>query len=179
MKNTEKIIIQFSGLNQGEHDFSFDIEDAFFKQIEGSLIEKGKLNVQVRFIKMSTMLHLHLSFSGKIEIACDRCLDEVFIPISGIDELVVKYSDIGDEESPNIMSILPNETSLDITLFVYEMMVLNLPFRKIPCEILNDFEVCNKAMLKKLDELATKENPTVSEVNNPLWESLNKLKNLN
>ena len=134
--------------------------------------------VDVHLVKMSVMLHLHLSFTGNAQIECDRCLGEVFVPLSGKDELIVKLGGEEITDSSNIITIGAKDSEVDITLFVYEMIALNLPFRKIPCEILNDFSVCDQEMLSKLEQLKSDEQHTNSETN-PLWESLNKLKNLN
>ncbi|MFN4929866.1 MAG: YceD family protein [Bacteroidota bacterium] len=174
----EQLLIAFSGLNQGEHHFNFEIGNKFFEQIENSLIKKGNASVDVHFIKMSAMLQLHLSFTGNAQIECDRCLGEVFIPLSGKDELIVKLGGEEINDSSNIMTIGANDAEINITLFVYEMIALNLPFRKIPCEILNDQSVCDQEMLNKLNELRA-EDQTNNNENNPLWDGLNKLKNLN
>lgn len=174
----EQLVISFSGLNQGDHHFSFEIGNKFFEQIENSLIKKGNALVDVHLVKMSVMLHLHLSFTGNAQIECDRCLGEVFVPLSGKDELIVKLGGEEITDSSNIITIGAKDSEVDITLFVYEMIALNLPFRKIPCEILNDFSVCDQEMLSKLEQLKSDEQHTNSETN-PLWDSLNKLKNLN
>ncbi len=174
----EQLVIPFSGLSQGEHHFSFDIGNKFFEQIENSLIKKGNAQVEVQFIKMSVMLQLHMSFKGNAQIECDRCLGEVFVPLEGNDELIVKMGGEEITDSSNIMTIGAKEAEVDITLFVYEMIALNLPFRKVPCEILNDETVCDKEMLDKLAQLKINEQPS-NEVSNPLWEGLNKLKKLN
>lgn len=174
----EQLVIPFSGLSQGEHHFSFEIGNKFFEQIENSLIKKGNAQVEVQFIKMSAMLQLHMSFTGNAQIECDRCLGEVFVPIEGTDELIVKMGGEEITDSSNIITIGAKEAELNITLFVYEMIALNLPFRKIPCEILNDDTVCDNEMLEKLAQLKIDEQPTSNETN-PLWAELNKLKKLN
>jgi uncharacterized protein len=174
----EQLVISFSGLGQGEHHFNFEVGNKFFEQIENSLIKKGNAKVDVQFIKMSTMLQLHMSFSGNAQIECDRCLGEVFIPIEGTDELIVKMGGEEITDSSNIITIGVKESEVNITLFVYEMIALNLPFRKIPCEILNDNTVCDQEMLSKLSELNINKQ-SINEESNPLWEGLNKLKKLN
>ena len=174
----EQLVIPFSGLSQGEHQFNFEIGNKFFEQIENSLIKKGSAFVAIQFIKMSAMLQLHMSFEGNAQIECDRCLGEVFIPINGKDELIVKMGGEEITDSSNIITIGAKDAEVDITLFVYEMIALNLPFRKIPCEILNDSSVCDQEMLAKLNQLKIDEQPASDETN-PLWDGLNKLKNLN
>jgi uncharacterized metal-binding protein YceD (DUF177 family) len=174
----EQLVIPFSGLSQGEHHFNFEIGNKFFEQIENSLIKKGNAIVDIQLIKMSVMLQMHMSFTGQAQIECDRCLGEVFIPLSGKDELIVKLGGEEINDSSNIITIGAKDAEVDITLFVYEMIALNLPFRKIPCEILNDTSVCDQEMLLKLEQLRRDELPQSDETN-PLWESLNKLRNLN
>lgn len=174
----EQLVIPFSGLSQGEHHFNFEVGNKFFEQIENSLIKKGNAQVDVQFIKMSAMLQLHMSFTGNAQIECDRCLGEVMVPLAGKDELIVKLGGEEITDSSNIITIGAKDAEVDITLFVYEMIALNLPFRKIPCEILNDTSVCDKEMLAKLDQLKIDEQQ-LSDETNPLWAGLNKLKNLN
>jgi len=161
----EQLVIPFSGLSQGDHHFIFEIGNKFFEQIENSLIKKGDAQVAVQFIKMSTMLQLHMSFTGNAQIECDRCLGEVFVPITGKDELIVKMGGEEITDSSNIITIGAKDAEVDITLFVYEMIALNLPFRKIPCEILNDFSVCDKEMLAKLDQMKVDEQHLKEETN--------------
>lgn len=174
----EEIVISFSGLSQGEHHFNYEIGNAFFDQIENSLIKKGNAQVEVTLVKMSVMLQLHFSFTGEAMIECDRCLGEVMVPLKGNDELIVKMGGEEINDSSNIISIGAKESEVDITLFIYEMIGLSLPFRKIPCELLNDFSVCDNEMLNKLEQMRIAETPD-SAATNPLWDGLNKLKNLN
>ncbi|HRG59196.1 MAG TPA: DUF177 domain-containing protein [Bacteroidia bacterium] len=175
----EQLVIPFSGLAQGEHHFNFEIGNKFFEQIDNSLIKKGNAIVDVQLIKMSVMLQLHMSFTGNAQIECDRCLGEVFVPLSGKDELIVKLGGEEITDSSNIITIGAKDAEVNITLYVYEMIALNLPFRKIPCEILNNKSVCDQEMLVKLEQLKTDDQPPQNNETNPVWDSLNKLKNLN
>ncbi len=177
-KNAIKIF--FSGLNYGLHHFKFDLENSFFEQIEHSLIKKGKASVYVDFTKMSALMQLHFKFNGAVQIECDRCLGEVFIPLKGQDELIVKLSTEDFTDNPNIIAIAPSDSELDLTHFIYEMIALQLPIKSIPCEILNDFSVCDSNMLKKLEQLIPhSENTKNEETENSIWKELNKFKNLN
>ncbi|MCC6250938.1 MAG: DUF177 domain-containing protein [Bacteroidia bacterium] len=172
----ERLIIGLGGLSLGKHLFTFEIQDRFFEHIENSLINKGNAEIKVELEKMSSMLQLHFSFTGNVEIECDRCLTEAFVPLQGKDELIVKIGGDQISDNPNIITIGYNETELDLTQFIYEIIALNLPLKKIPCTIINDFSICNEEMLNKLDNISVSKMPDTNTVN-PLWESLNKLKN--
>ena len=55
--------------------------------------------------------------------------------------------------------------------YLFEYITLALPYRRVPCEIDEDFE-CDEDTLKKLNESSVDE----EKETNPMWEKLNKLK---
>ena len=71
----QKYSIEFKGLEEGLHDFEFEIDDKFFEHFEESLIDSGKVTIKVTFEKRSAFLKLHLKIKGWVTLVCDRCLD--------------------------------------------------------------------------------------------------------
>ena len=45
MKVLKDFIIPFVGLNEGIHDFTFNVDDKFFESFDYSEIKKGKVEV--------------------------------------------------------------------------------------------------------------------------------------
>src|SRR5688572_9641887 len=101
----KKFEIPFSGLNDGIHYFDFEINNDFFEAIDYSEIKKGKLKVGVELEKQSTLLILHFSIKGKVNVMCDRCTDYFDLPIEGNEQLVVKFGSDMVEESDQIVVI--------------------------------------------------------------------------
>lgn len=64
-------IIQFVGLNIGEHLFEFSINDKFFEDIDYSEIKQCNLQVKLLLLKQSTMMVLNFEISGTVNIDCD------------------------------------------------------------------------------------------------------------
>ena len=58
MKSKDFFIIPFAGLKQGKHNFSFSIENKFFKNLGYNEFNDVKLIAQVELLKKTTFLEL-------------------------------------------------------------------------------------------------------------------------
>jgi uncharacterized protein len=155
-------IIQFGGLSVSEHEFEFEVKDAFFKQFPET--EIGGANVQNNLMQMS------FDIEGTVKIGCDRCLKEVDYPIEAQEKLVLKHGN-PDESNDEILVLKEGNDEADISQYLYEYISLALPNRRIPCEDLDDEIECDDETLNKLDENKVDEEPT-----NPAWDQLKNIK---
>lgn len=171
-KRNQGLLIPFSGLKDGKHQFEFTIDAEFFEQFEQSLVKDARIEILVDFEKKINLLELDIHFKGEIETVCDRCSDPLELKVDETDYLIVKF---GEEESidEHILFISEGAYELDIRDQIYQLVNLALP-AKIEHEKEED---CDQEVIKKLKEYsraAEKENET--EVD-PRWDALNKLKN--
>ncbi len=171
--------ISFSGLSQGLHEFNFTIGNKFFEEApyNESEIKKADIDLKLLLLKQSGMLALTFKFSSSVQVECDRCLSESYIPVKGEHKLIVKFGEERENEAKpdDEVIVLPvSETELDLSQYIYEYMNLLLPLQKIPCEILNDETLCNQAVLDKLNRFQHPEKDAEQEVD-PRWAALQKL----
>jgi len=164
----KQYIVKFAGLPVGTHEFEFDIKDKFFEQFEDSEIQKADLKAKVLLLKQNNLMQMQFNIKGTVELPCDRCLKNYDFPIVAGDNLVVKGGD-PEDSSDEILVINEGEGQADVSHYLYEYIVLALPFRRVPCEIEKNFK-CDEETLSKLNENLAEEEP------NPIWEKLNKLK---
>lgn len=173
-KKKERLLIPFSGLKEGKHDFEFSIGAKFFEQFDQSLVDKAKVDLEVEFEKKKNLLELDIHFSGIVESICDRCSEKVDIPVEGNDFLVVKFGE-EEGEDDHIMYIPESAYELDFSDPVYQAISLNLP-----AKIVHEDEAdCDQEMLEKLKEYSLEaqiEKENESEKIDPRWSALNKLK---
>lgn len=172
--------IGFTGLQDGLHDFHFEVGDTFFEQLEFSIIEGGSLQVNVQLEKQPTMITVNFTVDGTVRVMCDKCTDYFDLPIEGSDEVIYKFSDeeLDDEK---IRTIGSAETDIDITLPIYEFTALCLPQRRLHPE-----GECNDEMLEAMEDYlmveATDEENTQeateeeNEEIDPRWNALKQLK---
>jgi uncharacterized metal-binding protein YceD (DUF177 family) len=153
MRSVNNYKLTFKGLEPGKHTFTFDIDDLFFTLFEGSEIEHGKLFSEIVLEKHSALLQLDVKITGNVKVECDRCLDELDAPVNYEGRLLVKFGKVttGMEADDEIMILDPAEDEIDLSQFLFDSINVNLPIQRIHPEGL-----CNKEMIKKLDELRVK-----------------------
>lgn len=173
MNRQDDYKIPFTGLKPGSHSFTFEVGDRFFEQIHDAEITAGKVTVEVTLVKEERMMDLHLEISGAVRVSCDRCNEPVEIAVKGPERLIVKLGDRYEEESEDVQVIPDTQHEIDLAPFLYEYIHLLLPVKKVHPDDRNGKSGCNPEVLKKLEELAPHPHQ------DPRWEALNRLKNLN
>lgn len=168
-------IIPFGGLSVGLHDFEFQVNNAFFKNIENSEIEKADIHVEARLTKQNNLLQMHFSMEGTVGIACDRCLKDFAYPVGAEEDLVIKHGNPA-ESTDEILVIPEGVDEFDVSHYLYEYIMLAIPARRVPCELDKKKFKCDDDVLGKLDSLAADSEKDEEEPNNPMWEQLNKIK---
>lgn len=182
MGKKSEYVIGFSSLQDGKHDFRYEIGDTFFEQFDYSDIEGADLKLDVSLEKKPNMMILDFDVQGKLKVMCDRCTDSFCYPVQGKDDAIYKFSEqeLDDEK---VIAILPNEVEIDISVPIFEFVSLLLPSRRIHPE-----GECNQEMLKEIDnylmveseqdeeETIDDENPPEADDIDPRWAQLKNLK---
>lgn len=165
--------INFKGLKEGQHQFSFDVTDDFFSQFEKSEIEKGNLNAEVALTKTSSLLSLEIGIQGSVFLTCDRCLEEFTHDIDFSGELFVKFGQ-EDEIDDNVLQLDPEASELDLAQYFYESIHLSLPIKRVHPDDENGNSTCDPEMLKKLNQHKVKDDSDDDTID-PRWNELKKL----
>ena len=69
-------IIRLEGLEIGDHDFKFLLDNSFFESLEYSLVEGGQVDVTLVFTKKESFHELTFEYNGYIDSVCDHCGDD-------------------------------------------------------------------------------------------------------
>lgn len=173
MDYLKDFVIPFKGLNTGEHEFDFRIEKKFFEQFEFGELRNGEVSIKLFLLKDETMLTLNFIIDGKIEVDCDRCGEEFFQPIKGEERLFIKFGQEGYDESEEIVVIPADEYEIDLSHFIYEFIVLLLPYRKVHPKDAKGEDQCNQEVINRLNNQSNKSST------DPRWEALKELKTKN
>ncbi|MFN8166206.1 MAG: DUF177 domain-containing protein [Bacteroidia bacterium] len=169
MSGSRDYIINFGSLPFGEHEFEFQVDSAFFQQFENSIVQSGEVDVLVVVEKKESMLLIDFTMEGTITVTCDRCLEELSLPIESYDEIVVKFSDENEDENSENVIVLPVKSyEMDLSQFIYEFITLQVPMRNVHDEEENG-QSCNPDVLKEMEKhIQKEEQPPVD----PRWEGL-------
>lgn len=145
MGSISRYKIAYKALGIGVHNYTFDVDSELFTSVEGSEILAGDCSVEVELQRSESMLELNVSIDGEVEVACDRCLDPCTVEICFDGRLIVKFSAEVDDYDGEVMWLSPTESELDLRQYIYESIVLSLPYQRIHPE-----GGCNAEMMAKL-----------------------------
>ena len=166
MKEAEKYVMRFGGLKLGQYDFDYQLDATFFDLFDYSGIDSGKVDVQLTLDKKEIMMVLHLQMDGEVIVPCDRCLEEVSIPIVGDNQLIVKFGSESLENTDEILVLEESDYEMDLSHYLYENVALLVPQRTV-----HEEGQCNREVLNRLKELQKDEEPTTD----PRWAELGNL----
>jgi len=173
MKPLEEFAIQFVGLKPGEHCFEYKIEKKFFDFFEYEEFNDANVNVEVVLNKKSTHLELQFKASGTLNVFCDLTNELFDQRIDNEFGLVVKFGDELNNESDEILILPHAEFEINIAQYIYELIVLSMPSKKIHPGIKDG--TLNSDILDKLNELSPKGLNNNNEATDPRWNVLKKL----
>lgn len=139
----KRYTIAYKGLKPGLHDFRFEVDGSLFRDFESTEIKDGACEVTVALERGEAMLTLDVTVDGSVVVECDRCLEECRIPVHYQGQLLVKFSDEVHEYDGEVMWLLPMEDEIDLTQYIYESIVLSLPYQRVHPE-----GECNPEMLE-------------------------------
>lgn len=152
MKQIMLYRIPYKSLKIGSHGFDFQVDDALFEAYDREEIKGGRCNVHIALDRAETMLELHVTISGEVICECDRCLEDCVVPVEYEGDLVVKFSDEVNDYDGEVMWISPAEDSIDLMQYIYESIVLSLPYRRVHPE-----GECNPEMLASFTTVSEEE----------------------
>jgi uncharacterized metal-binding protein YceD (DUF177 family) len=165
--------IPFSGLKQGKHNFNYQIDNTFFDSFGYDEFNATSINLDVLLNKTSTMLEVDMEASGTVNVNCDITSEPFDQPVNADLHLVVKFGEEYNDEDIEILILPHREHELNISQYVYEMLVLAVPQKRIHPGI--EDGTLKSEVLDRLKELQPKEKRSNKEENDPRWDELKKL----
>ncbi len=171
MCNKESFEIDLKALPQGVTTLEYKLDDEYFKTIEALDVQRGELSSCLSVNRTDDFFELNFHTEGVVHIPCDICLDDMDQSIETNNRLVVKFGDDYSEDD-GLVTVPENEGMLDVSWFIYEFIVLDIPIKHVHAP-----GKCNPAMIELLEEhSAARSGEEEEESVDPRWEALLKLK---
>jgi uncharacterized metal-binding protein YceD (DUF177 family) len=182
--------IDFRNIAQAEvQTYEYLLDNKFFIDIDGPDVQKGKVNITLNLTHKASCFELLFHLAGVVFVSCDRCLDDIEIPIETNNRLIVKLGKEYAEESDEVLIIAEEDGTLNLAWFLYEFVALSIPMKHV-----HPPGKCNKTMTSKLkkhsarrsdeegfgdsvndeDMLPADDEPDISEPD-PRWDALKEL----
>jgi uncharacterized metal-binding protein YceD (DUF177 family) len=163
--------IAFKGLSQGKHILDYEIDDKFFAEFGGGVVDEGKVNVRITLEKQSSLMILWFDVNGTVRVQCDRCLEMYDQPIKGLERIFVKFGEKDYVEGDEVIWVSVNDYQLNVAQLIYEFIGLALPIKRVHPDDGNGHSTCDPDMIEKLDKYIVRE----GDENSSVWNDLKKL----
>ncbi len=165
----------------GTHAVECHVDESFFNNGEETEVRRADVDVTMQVTRKSENAYrLEITCHGTVTTGCDRCLDDLDLPVDvnyclNVEQMGTELDDTNDE-----LLIVPSDwRELDTAPLVRDTVLLALPMTH--CH--ENEDDCNADMLNVLDshrveEIPDGEDDPLSETNgtDPRWEALKKLK---
>ena len=171
MCSLEFLKIDLKSLKEEDTSLEFDLDDKYFEALDDAEVKKGSLHVSVSIRKATGFFELLFHTVGTVIIPCDRCLDDMALPVETDNRLIVKLGSEYSEED-EVIVVPENEGILDTSWLIYEFVALVIPIRHVHAP-----GKCNAAMTKTLEELSAdrSSDEESNQETDPRWEKLKAL----
>ena len=131
----ERFIIPLNGLTAGENMFSWQAGKEFFDIFENTEILDAHLDADVRVEKSGRYIGVDCDVRGEVTVECDRCLDELDMPVDVEIRLSVKYGSEESSEDPQcgereVIFVPETDAELDMSQIIYDYVCLSLPMQR-------------------------------------------------
>ena len=158
--------IDLKELAPGVHDFEFLLDNKFFADIDGTEVQKGKIKASVSVKSGAMMFELSSHLEGVAIVPCDRCLDDMEVPVDTHNRLVVKFGKEYSEEGDDIVIVPEEEGEINIAWFLYEFVALAIPMKHVHAP-----GKCNKTMAAKLRQHSSRRVDEEDDLDDEMSES--------
>ena len=174
---------------KGLNNFEFALTKQFFANMENSEVRDADLAVNLRVDNAGEYYDFDFKVSGTLTIICDRCLDDLVIPVDTDYHLVVKYGEEYNDESDEVLEIPESDSFINVAYMLYDTAMLAIPIKHV-----HPAGKCNRAMSQILRQhrAAEEGEDEMSDVEmigddmgddsgaiDPRWEQLRNLKDNN
>ena len=154
MSAQSPFILPLSGLGQGIYRYDLEIDKAFIATFPDAPVQEADVKLELTVDRQQRQLIMDFDFSGSVRTDCDRCLANVDFPVSGQNQLLVKFSTEADklEEEGDLVYLHPDTSLFNVAPYAYEMILLALPMiRTFDCREGEPPYPCDEEMLERID----------------------------
>lgn len=128
----QPFIIPINGLKPGRTVYEWHSDGAFFGNFENSEIKEADLRVEATVEKNGHKVLIDCEIVGEVTVLCDRCLEDLSIPIETLAKLRLESSDFVEDTPEREVIELPEDSQdLDLSQVIYDYVCVSLPLQKI------------------------------------------------
>ena len=129
-----KLDIPLNGLTCTQTRFCWQVGEEFFESFGNSEIFDADLEIAAMVGRQGRSVMVSGKASGSVTVECDRCLEDLQLPVNADFELEVRFGEGEDEQQEDgreILYVPETDTEMDLGQIVYDYVCLSLPLQRV------------------------------------------------
>ena len=162
-----EFIIPLNGLAAGKNAFFWQADREFFVNFENAEVLDAQLDIDAFVEKSGRYIGVDCDIRGWVVVECDRCLEDLEVPVDVEVRLSVKFGEVDSSEEiqdgeREVVFIPVDNTELDMSQVIYDYVCTSLPLQRV-----HEDGECNPEMMKYYGEGQKEEEAEIVSENNP------------
>lgn len=179
--------LPLKSLAPGTHEFDYKLDHQFFLNMEYDEIRGADLDVHLTVRYNHDVYALHFDIKGSVLMLCDRCLDDLVVPVDTTYDINVEYGQDYNDESDDLLVIPQSDNELNVAYMLYDTVVLAIPIKHVhpmgKCNrqmsallkkhragVSSEDEALAESMIESIDEIDADESE--APATDPRWDAL-------
>ncbi|MDO5394432.1 MAG: DUF177 domain-containing protein [Bacteroidales bacterium] len=133
--------LPLKSLPAGEHRYNYHLDKRFFDNMESADVRDADIDAALTVVHKSDVYDLTMHLTGTITVPCDRCLDDLGLPVDTTYHIMVKYGDAYRDDSDELLEIPESESTLNVAYMLYDTASLAIPMKHV-----HPMGKCNRQM---------------------------------
>lgn len=130
MEKLSQYVVNLKDQTTDVATYQWTVDEEFFSALEATEVQRGCVGVQLTVRRTSGAYELTFGLQGKLTLQCDRCLEDMELPIEAERLLRVKLGDEYDDDG-ELLTIPADDGTLNVAWPVYEFIALEIPLRHV------------------------------------------------
>lgn len=133
--------LPLKSLPEGVHELEYKLDKQFFANMEYPDVRDADLDVALVVTHRNGLYALAFHITGTVTLLCDRCLDDLILPVDTTYNIDVQYGDDYNDDSDGLLIIPESDNTLNVAYMLYDTVVLCIPMKHV-----HPLGKCNRAM---------------------------------
>ncbi len=125
----------------GTQEFPYHLDKAFFVNMENADVRDADVDVHLTVTHKNDVYDLVFHLTGTVTVACDRCLDNLELPVDTTYQVAVKYGDDYRDDADGMIEIPESDNFLNVAYMIHDTAALAIPIKHV-----HPLGKCNRAM---------------------------------
>lgn len=126
--------VRLASVPEGKFEQDFVCDRTLFEQMDNEEVTAADVDVKLDILRRGDNYELTFRCHGTLATPCDRCLDDLTIPVDTEYSMRVRYGEEYDDSKDDLLVLPHRQTVLDVAPIIYTTLMLCIPIHKVHAE---------------------------------------------